>query len=57
MYTSLSVKGLGKLVDWRWNLQSLIQDSLLALESDVLWPFHKSAQVSFRLNILSCKLI
>jgi len=45
------VNGLGELIqDW-WCLQSHHENSLLSLDSDVLWPFHESGKVSLWLNI------
>lgn len=49
------VKSLAELMDWWRNLQTLLQNSLLALDADVLGPFHKTGQVTFGLNVLACK--
>lgn len=53
--TCLSIQGLCELVDWWWNLQSLIKDGSLALKADVFWPFHKTTQISLGLYILTYK--
>ena len=45
------VDGLGELVESWWGLQSHEQDSLLSLDSNVLWPFDKSGEVSLWLDI------
>jgi len=38
----------------RWgDLQTLIEDDLLALKTDIFWPFDKSGQVASRLNVLT----
>jgi len=50
---SLSVKGVGELVDHRWDLQSLLKNSLLSLKSNVFGPSDESSKVSFRLDILT----
>ena len=45
------VNGLGELVQSWWGLQSHEQHSLLSLDSNVLWPFDESGQVSLWLDI------
>ena len=42
-----------ELVDWRGDLQPLLEDSLLALEPDVLGPSDESAQVPGWLDVLA----
>lgn len=47
------VKSLAELVDWWRNLQALLQNSLLALHTDVLGPFDETGQVTFGLDVLA----
>jgi hypothetical protein len=55
--TLVLVDGVCELVEtWR-NLQSHKKNSLLALESNVLRPFHKSSQVPLRLDVASNPII
>ncbi len=42
-----------KLVDWWWNLQSGLENSLLTLEPDVLRPSDEATQVPLGLDILA----
>jgi len=49
----LLVKGLVKLVDAWGNLESLLENSTLSLELDVLGPSHKSGQVLLGLDVLA----
>ena len=53
--TCLTIHSSSELINRRWYFQSLQENSLLSLKSDVLWPFYKSAQVTLRLDILPCK--
>lgn len=51
--TCLPVKRLGKLVDrWRY-LQSLNQDSPLALKTNILWPADKAGYISLGLDVVT----
>jgi len=50
---SLSVKGVGELVNHWWDLQSLLENGLLTLKSDVFWPSDESSKISLRLDILT----
>lgn len=52
--TCLTVQSLTELVDWWGDLQALEQDSLLALEADVLGPADKPAEIPLGLNVLTC---
>ena len=47
------VNGLGELVQSWWGLESHEHDSLLSLDSDILWPLHVPGQVSCRLDVSS----
>jgi hypothetical protein len=47
------VQGLGELVDSRGDLETLLQDSLLALETDVLGPLDEAGQVTLGLDVLA----
>jgi hypothetical protein len=51
--SSVAVEGILELGDGRRNLEAQVEDLLLALQSDVLWPFHHARQVAFGLNILA----
>ncbi len=42
---------VGELMDWCWHLEAHEQDSLLALNSDVLGPFNKASEISFGLDV------
>lgn len=53
--TGLLINGLGELVDWWWNFQAFLQNSLVSLDANVFWPSHKTGQVAFWLHILSYK--
>ena len=53
LFTSLSVKSLCELVDGRRNLQTLVQNCPLSLQTNVLGPSHKAAEITFGLDILS----
>jgi len=47
------VNSVGELVDGRGDLESLHQDSLLPLNSDVSWPFDETGEVSLWLDVSS----
>jgi len=47
------LNSLGELVDGGGHLESLHEDSLLSLDSDVFWPFDETGEVSLWLNITS----
>lgn len=47
------INGTGELVDGGRHLESLHQDSLLSLDSDVFGPFHETGQVSRWLDVSS----
>ena len=53
LLTCLLVHGIGELVNTRGNLQPLVEDTALSLETNILGPFHKSSQVPLRLNVTS----
>lgn len=46
---------MGELGDGRRDLETLVEDDLLALESDVLRPLHKPSQVRARADVLAYK--
>ena len=48
--TCLFVHGVGELVDTGGNLQPLIENTTLSLQTNILWPLHKSSQVPLWLN-------
>lgn len=51
------VEDLRELSDCRGNLETLVEDDLLSLQSDVLGPLDESGEVGSRLDRLSCKPI
>ena len=51
--TLVLVNSVGELVDGGGHLESLHEDSLLSLDSDVFWPFDETGEVSLWLNITS----
>lgn len=50
---SVLVKGVGKLGDRGGNLQALVKDNLLALETNVLGPLDEAGKVTRRLDVLA----
>ncbi|RUS74546.1 hypothetical protein EGW08_017694, partial [Elysia chlorotica] len=53
IFTRLPVKSLCELVDGRRDLQTLVKDSPLSLQANVLGPSHKTAEVTLWLDILT----
>jgi hypothetical protein len=51
--TLVLLEGLGELVDLGRDLESLHEDALLALNSDVSRPSHKSGEVALWLDVAS----
>jgi len=51
------VDGLLELAEGWWGLESQEHDSLLSLDSDVLWPFDESGEVSGWLNITTDSVV
>ena len=51
--TLVLFESCGELIDGGGHLQSLHQDSLLPLDSNVLRPFNETGEVSFWLNVTS----
>lgn len=51
--TGLAVQSLGELVDCRGDLQPLVEDGPLALETHVTGPFRKAGEVPFGLDVLT----
>lgn len=47
------VEGVLELSDGWWDLQAEVQDLLLALKADILWPLHHAGEVAGWLNILA----
>ena len=50
---SVLVEGVGELSNGGGNLETLVQDDLLALEADILRPLDEAAQVGGGLNVLA----
>jgi len=46
-----SIKTLREDMEWCWDLKSHHEDSLLSLDSNILWPLDKSGEVLGRLDI------
>ena len=53
--TILLIQGLGELIDAGGDLQSLIKNLLLTLQSDVLWPANISSEIPLWLDSSTCK--
>lgn len=53
--TGLAVQSLRELVNCRGDLQTLVQNCPLALQTDIARPFHESGQIPFRLDVLTYK--
>ena len=51
--TLVLVNSVGELVDGGGHLESLHQNSLLPLNSDVSWPFDETGEVSLWLDVSS----
>lgn len=49
------VESVRELGDGRWDLEALVKDDLLALEADVLGPFHETCEVRARTDVLTYK--
>ena len=53
LLTLVLLKGLGELVDLGRDLQSLHENALLTLDTDVAGPFHKAGEVARWLDVSS----
>ena len=53
LLTLVLLKGLGELVDLRGHLQSLHQNSLLSLDTNVARPFYEAGEVTLWLDVSS----
>ena len=51
--SSVLVQGVGELRNGRGHLEALVEDDLLALETDILRPLHEASQVGLGLDILT----
>lgn len=51
--SSVLVKSMRELGDCRGNLQALVEDDLLALQTDVFGPFDKSGKIRLRSDVLT----
>ena len=51
--TFILVDSLRELVDGWWNLESLQKDSLLSLDTNVLWPLDETSKVALWLDVSS----
>ena len=51
--SSVLVQSMRKLGNCWWDLETFVQDDLLALKPNVFGPFHKTCKVSRGLDILS----
>jgi hypothetical protein len=47
------VQGVGELANGRWDLQALVEDDLLALQTNVFGPLDEAGQVTRRLDVLA----
>lgn len=48
------IEDVGELGNCRRNLESLLEDFLLALQTDIFWPFDVSGQVLAGLDVAAC---
>lgn len=53
LHGSLFVQGLAELVNWWWNFQALLEDSLLPLDADVFGPSHEPGEITLGLDVLT----
>lgn len=51
--SSVLVQGVRELGNGRGNLETLVQNDLLALEANIFGPFDEASQVGLGLNILT----
>lgn len=51
--SSVAVKDVLELGDGRWDLQTKVEDLLLALKTDILGPAHHAREVATWLNVLT----
>ena len=49
------VKSMGELSNGRWDLETLVEDDFLALETNVFRPLDETSQVCLGTNILAWK--
>lgn len=47
------VQSLAELMDWWWDLQTFLQNSLLALDANVFGPSYEARQIAFGLDVLT----
>jgi hypothetical protein len=55
--SSVAVENVLELGDRRWDLQSEVEDLLLALETDILGPLHHAGKVSSGLDVLTDAIV
>jgi hypothetical protein len=53
----VGIEDVLELSDRRWDLQSEVEDLLLALETDILGPLHHTREVSSRLDVLTDAIV
>lgn len=51
--SSVAIQGIGELSNGRRDLETEVQDLLLALKADIFGPFDEAGQVALGLNILA----
>ena len=49
------VKSVRELGNSRWDLETLVEDNFLALETNVFRPLNETSQVGRRTDVLTCK--
>lgn len=54
---TVSVKDVLELSDGRWDLQSEVEDLLLSLKSDILWPSDHAGEVAGGLDVLADAIV
>jgi hypothetical protein len=51
--SGVAVKDVLELSDGRWDLEAEVQDLLLALKTNILWPSHHAGEVALWLDVLT----
>ena len=50
------VKSMGELSNGGWDLETLVEDDFLALQTDIFRPFDETSQVCLGTNVLTWKI-
>ena len=57
MSGGVAVEDVLELGNRRWDLEAEVQDLLLALQTDIFWPFYHAGEVSSRLDVLTDAIV